>query len=144
MKWNFYENGKYLKPLCFSNGKTQEDVVREILGLIKKGKKVIFVKGICGTGKSAIALNLASHLGKTSIVVPGKNLQAQYKRDYEGKKYFLKQNGEKLKISIITGRNNHKCKFLEDNEKAIPKIKREINANLYDIFEKKRQETKTK
>ena len=121
MKWNLYENEKFLKPLCFSNGKSQEDVVKEVLDLIEKGKKIIFIHGVCGTGKSAIALNLASHLGKTSVVVPGKNLQAQYKRDYEGQKYFLKSNGEKLKISVITGRNNHKCKFLEDNQNAIPK-----------------------
>ena len=39
MKWNLYENKKYLKPLCFSNGKTQEDVVKEILELIKKGRR---------------------------------------------------------------------------------------------------------
>ena len=61
-------------------------------------------------------------------------MQAQYKRDYEGEKYLLKKNGEKLKISVITGRNNHPCKFLENNVNAIPKIRREINARLNDIF----------
>ena len=40
-----------------------------------------------------------------------------------------------LKIRVITGRNNHKCKFLEDNEIVIPKEKKEVNANLNDIFE---------
>jgi len=142
MTWNLYNNDKFLEPLCFSNGKTQEDVVKEVLNLIKEGKKIIFVKGVCGTGKSAIALNIASKLGKSSIVVPGKNLQAQYKRDYEGEKYLLKENGQKLKISIITGRNNHKCKFLEDNKNAIPKIKREINSKLNDIFSGKIYEEK--
>ncbi len=134
MAWNLYKNEEFLKPLCFSNGKTQEDVVKEVLNLISKGKKIIFIHGICGTGKSAIALNIANRLGKSSIVVPGKNLQAQYKRDYESEKYLLKKNGERLKISVITGRNNHRCKFLEDNQNAIPKIKREINAKLNDIF----------
>jgi len=134
MAWGLYKNQKFLKPLCFSNGKTQEDVVKEVLNLINNGKKIIFVHGVCGTGKSAIALNLANELGKSSIVVPGKNLQAQYKRDYEGEKYLLKKNGERLKISVITGRNNHKCKFLEDNVHAIPKIRREINSKLNDIF----------
>jgi len=138
--WNLYENKKFLKPLCFSNGKSQEDVVREVLNLIENGKKIIFIHGVCGTGKSAIALNLASHLGKSSVVVPGKNLQAQYKKDYEGEKYLLKPNGEKLKISVITGRNNHECKFLKDNQNAIPKIKKEINAKLNDIFAGKSQE----
>src|SRR3989344_2918027 len=106
--WNLYEKEKFLEPLKFSNGKTQEEVVKETLDTIKAGHKIIFIHGMCGTGKSAIALNIAREIGKTSIVVPGKNLQAQYKRDYEGDKYLLKNNKEKLKISIITGRNNHK------------------------------------
>jgi len=134
MTWSLYRNNEFLKPLCFSNGKTQEGVVEEILGLIKKGKKIIFVHGICGTGKSAIALNIANRIGKSSIVVPGKNLQSQYKREYEGNTYLLKENGEKLKISVITGRQNHPCKFLKENENVIPRITREINANLQDIF----------
>ncbi|NQV09122.1 DEAD/DEAH box helicase family protein, partial [Candidatus Woesearchaeota archaeon] len=99
--WNLYQNEKFLEPLKFSNGKSQSDVIKEVLDSIKKGHKVIFIKGVCGTGKSAIALNIARKLGKTSIVVPGKNLQTQYKRDYEKEKYLLKDNKEKLKISVI-------------------------------------------
>ena len=140
--WNLYKNGKFLEPLKFSNGKTQEDVVKEVLESIKKGNKIIFIHGVCGTGKSAIALNIARNLGKSSIIVPGKTLQAQYKRDYENNKYLLKNKNEPLKISIITGRNNHKCKFLEDNKNAIPKFKKEINSKLYDIFSGKRKEIK--
>ena len=75
MKWNLYKNEEFLKPLCFSNGKTQEDVVNEVLEAFDKGEKVIFIHGICGTGKSAICLNIAKEMGKTSVVVPGKNLQ---------------------------------------------------------------------
>jgi len=140
--WNLYQNNKFLKPLKFSNGKTQEDIVKEILDLIKKGNKIIFVHGICGTGKSAIALNIARKLGKASIIVPGKNLQNQYKKDYSEQKYLLKDNGDKLKISVITGRNNHTCKFLEDNKNAVPKIKKEINSKLYDIFSGKKEEVR--
>ncbi|PNX46026.1 MAG: hypothetical protein BV456_12835, partial [Thermoplasmata archaeon M8B2D] len=81
--WSLYENGKYLEPLVFSNEKTQEDIVHEVLKEISQGKKVIFIHGACGTGKSAIALNLAKELGRASIIVPGKNLQRQYKKDYE-------------------------------------------------------------
>jgi len=88
---------------------------------------------------SAIALNIASVLGKTSIIVPGKNLQAQYKKDYEETKYLLKPNGAKLKISVITGRKNHKCTFLEDNKNAIPVIKKEINSQLNNIFAPKKE-----
>lgn len=138
--WSLYNKEKFLKPLVFSNNKTQEDVVKEVLKEIDKGIKIIFVRGACGTGKSAIALNLAKELGKTSIVVPGKNLQRQYKHDYEGEKYVLKKNGEKLKINVITGRNNHVCRFLKENKESIPVIKKEVNSKLHDIFEGKRKE----
>jgi len=142
MTWNLYEKGKFLAPLRFSNGKTQEDIVKEVVNSVKEGNKVIFIHGKCGTGKSAIALNIAKELGKSSIVVPSKTLQQQYKRDYEGDKYLLNSKNKKLKISVITGRNNHKCKFLEDNKNAIPSQKQEINSKLYDIFEGKREQLK--
>lgn len=105
--WSLYEKNNSLSPLKFSNGKTQEDIVKEIVDLIKTGKKVIFLHGVCGTGKSAIALNIARSLGKASIVVPIKSLQKQYEEDYMGDKFLLKPNGKKLKIAMITGRNNH-------------------------------------
>jgi len=138
--WSLYEKENYLEPLVFSNGKTQEDVVHEVLDEIKKGERIIFVRGACGTGKSAIALNIAKELGKTSIVVPGKNLQRQYKRDYEENKHVLKKNGERLKISVITGRNNHPCTFLKDGKNSIPVVKKETNLNLHDIFSGRREE----
>ena len=68
MTWSLYErndeggifdySGDLLKPLKFSNGKTQEDIVNDTLDLINKGNRIIFIQGVCGTGKSAIALNL--------------------------------------------------------------------------------------
>src|SRR4030042_251058 len=137
--WSLYQENNFLKPLKFSNGKTQEDVVREVLDSIKEGYKVIFIRGVCGTGKSAIALNIARKIGKTSIVVPGKTLQNQYKNDYEKEKYLANDRGERLKISVITGRNNHKCRFLE--EKNIPIFKEERNLKLNEIFDKKGKET---
>jgi len=140
MTWNLYQGEKFLEPLCFSNQKTQEGIVKEVLDAVEEGHKIIFIHGICGTGKSAIALNIANKLGKTSVVVPGKNLQAQYKRDYENDKFLEKGDGGRLKISVITGRNNHKCKFLEVNKNAIPKIKEEINSKLHDIFSGKKEE----
>ena len=138
--WNLYDKGKFLEPLKFSNGKTQEDIVKEVLEAIKDGHKIIFIHGICGTGKSAIALNVARKLGKSSVIVPGRTLQNQYKRDYEGDKYLLKDDKSKLKIRVITGRNNHRCKFLEDNQNSIPVIKKEINSKLHDIFSGKKEE----
>ncbi|VVB79701.1 Uncharacterised protein [uncultured archaeon] len=138
--WSLYtKDKKFLEPLRFSNGKSQEEIVKEVLESIEQGNKVIFIHGVCGTGKSAIALNIARKLGRTSIVVPGKNLQNQYKADYEESKYLLKENKEKLKIRVITGRNNHVCKFLEDNKQAIPLIRKEDNSKLNDIFEGRRE-----
>lgn len=142
MAWSLYEKGKFLEPLRFSNGKTQEDVVKEVIDSIKEGNKIIFIHGKCGTGKSAVALNIAKELGKSSVVVPSKALQQQYKRDYEENKYLLNNKNKKLKISVITGRNNHICKFLEDNKNAIPSQKQEVNSKLYDIFEGKREKLK--
>jgi Rad3-related DNA helicase len=112
--WSLHEDEKELSPLVFSNGKTQADIVKEVIGAVEQGHKIIFIKGQCGTGKSAIALNLARHFGKTSIVVPIKSLQEQYIRDYGGSKYVL-SNGKKLTIQPILGRQNFKCRYLEEN-----------------------------
>jgi len=139
--WSLFEEKKgvikELVPKRFSNGKTQEDVVNEVVAEVKKGRKVIFVHGVCGSGKSAIALNIARELGKASIVVPIKNLQRQYEKDYMQEKYVLKPNNQKLKISMITGRANHKCTYLMENKKDILLTRiHEKNANLFNIFEK--------
>lgn len=131
--WSLYEDEKELKPLVFSNGKTQEDIVEEVIKAVEEGNKLIFIKGMCGTGKSAIALNLARKFGKTSIVVPIKSLQEQYIKDYSGKKYLI-NNNKKLKISSIVGRQNFKCKFLEENDINDYKYLREKNAKLNSIF----------
>ncbi len=100
-----------LEPLKFSNGKTQEDVVKEILNAIAEGHKLIFIHGMCGTGKSAIALNLARHFKKTSIVVPIKSLQEQYEHDYTKKMFILGKDKKRLKIAMIKGRGNFSCPF---------------------------------
>ena len=100
--WSLYQNGIRLEPLRFSNGKTQEDIVKEIYDLINEGNKIIFLHGACGTGKSAIALNLARVIGKASIVVPVKALQTQYEKDYTSGKYLIKPSGEKMKIALMT------------------------------------------
>lgn len=142
--WNLYQGDEFLNPLKFSNGKTQEDVVKEVLNSIEEGHKIIFINGKCGTGKSAIALHLAKELGRASIVVPIKNLQEQYKADYEGDKYLVKKNGEELKIRVITGRKNHICEFIKGGIKAIPTVKKEIDLKLDYIFEKKGGDLKRK
>tara|TARA_Y100000310_G_scaffold339111_1_gene430793 strand:- start:1401 stop:3299 length:1899 start_codon:yes stop_codon:yes gene_type:complete len=129
--WSLYENGNKLEPLVFSNGKSQEDIVNEIISATEEGFKIIFIRGICGSGKSAIALNLAKHFGKTSIVVPIKSLQEQYIKDYTEKKYVLKDE-KKLKISSILGRKNFECKFLNDT--PAQRVIKEKDSKLSDIF----------
>ena len=135
--WSLYENEKELKPLVFSNGKSQADIVKEVIEAVEQGYKIIFIRGMCGTGKSAIALNLARKLGRTSIVVPIKSLQEQYKKDYSGetgKKQIL-LNGKNLRISSIVGRQNFKCRYLQENDiKFESSITREENAKLTEIF----------
>jgi len=138
----FSYSGDKLDPLKFSNGKTQADVVKEVLKAIEMGNKTIFIKGVCGSGKSALALNLARHFKKTSIVVPIKSLQQQYEEDYTHKKFILKDDNKKLKISVIKGRNNFRCPFLgeraddeflpctiELKDKNIDEIKKFIELN---------------
>jgi len=136
--WSLYEKAgneeKFLEPLVFSNGKNQEDIVKEAVDEIKKGAKVIFIMGVCGTGKSSIALNIAKELGRASIVVPAKALQKQYEKDYTSKKYLLK-NGEKLKLKIITGRQNHACPFLKEGNIEIQKIEKNAKLDELGIFD---------
>src|SRR3989338_4833160 len=125
--WSLYQKENFLKPLKFSNGKTQEDVVKEVLESIKEGNKIIFIHGMCGTGKSAIALNIAKNLGKSSVIVPGKNLQNQYKKDYglsqvrsassasiqsKGDKYLLK---EIFSVDKTDAEEKRKKDFSADN-----------------------------
>ncbi len=107
----FDYTGEELPPKKFSNGKTQGDIVKEVLNAIEQGNKIIFIKGVCGSGKSAMALNIARHFEKTSIVVPIKSLQKQYEDDYTKEKFILKKDNSKLKISVIKGRNNFRCPF---------------------------------
>lgn len=153
MVWSLYEQEKgqerKLEPLIFSNGKNQEDVVKEVLQAIDEGHKVIFIKGVCGTGKSAIALNLAKEIGRASIVVPVKALQKQYEDDYTNKKYLLKENKKKLKIKIITGRVNFACPYLKQEDIDLnTNLIQETNSKLSDFqyllskLEKKQGETR--
>jgi len=143
--WSLFDKKGELKPLVFSNGKNQQDIVKEVVSEIKKGTKIVFIHGVCGSGKSSIALNVAKELGRASIIVPIKNLQRQYETDYMGNKYVLKNNGQRLKISMITGRNNHKCPFYEEKNTEISEAStREVNTSIYDIFKKREEEEERK
>src|SRR3989338_8066443 len=93
------------------------------MAAVDKGEKIIFIKGVCGSGKSAIALNLARHFKKTAIVVPIKSLQDQYEADYTHKNFILKADGSRLKISVLKGRANFPCLFssgVKADDKFLP------------------------
>ena len=112
MSWGLYtQEGTLLPPRTFTNGKTQEDIVGEVLEAVEKGYKIIFIKGMCGSGKSVIALHIAQALGKASVVVPVKYLQQQYTTDYCENMYVADDTGKKLSMTVFTGRNNHPCMF---------------------------------
>ena len=49
--WSLYHEDKFLEPLLFSSGKSQSDVVEEVLKAIEGGHRIIFIHGVCGTGK---------------------------------------------------------------------------------------------
>ncbi|MFH1229619.1 MAG: helicase C-terminal domain-containing protein [Candidatus Aenigmatarchaeota archaeon] len=109
MDWNLYEGKKLLEPLQYSNGKSQLDIVNCIndgFGI----NKFVLLDGICGTGKSPIALHCCANFGKSIIVVPTKHLQDQYQRDYTKKMRVFD-----LKIQFLKGRSNFKCNY-EDNK----------------------------
>ena len=50
-KFNLYDSGERMKALMFSNGLSQGEVVDKVVNLIDEGKKVIFIRGVCGSGK---------------------------------------------------------------------------------------------
>ena len=109
--WNLYREGSLVPPLVYSDGRTQEDVVQEILDLFREGKRIVFLLGAVGTGKSAIALNLLSHFKHGGIVVvPTKVLQKQYADDYCKRNRFKIRSGKGfLRIDEIKGRDNFRC-----------------------------------
>jgi Rad3-related DNA helicase len=120
IEWSLYKKiasdsilrttNKPLEPLKFSNNKTQADITQETINAINKGTKLIFIHGACGSGKSAIALNIAKQFKRASIIVPIKSLQEQYEKDYTQKKCVIKKN-KPLEIAIIKGRMNFRCPF---------------------------------
>lgn len=113
--WSLYklEDGeyKYAPPLRYSTGKTQEDVLEEILEGLEDHDVVLF-RGAVGTGKSAIALHVCKEMGRGVVVVPTKVLERQYARDYGGNLFAIKKDdGSWLSITMFMGRNNFDCPF---------------------------------
>jgi len=112
-EWSLHDKktGKKISPLRYSNGKTQEKVVEEILDALKHDRIVLFRGGV-GTGKSVVALHIVREYGFGNIVVPTKVLEKQYYEDYTNRFYI---NG--LNIKYFMGKNNYRCKFFN---KSVP------------------------
>ena len=80
--WQFRDSkGNGVAPLKYSNGKTQEDVIDELIEAFDD-YDIVFLKGAVGTGKSVIALHLIKYFGKGIITTPTKILEEQYHKDY--------------------------------------------------------------
>ncbi len=110
--WGLYEKGKLCKPRKYSTGKTQEDVIREIIEAFES-YEIVALKGAVGTGKSAIAAHVAAIVGdgKGIIVVPTKVLEDQYYRDYGGRKFEIRLNGRRVNFATVMGRSGFYCPF---------------------------------
>jgi len=110
-------SGNPVAPLKFE-GKTQADVVREIIEAFGSYDVVFFISPT-GTGKSAIAMNvIANAFSAGIIVVPTKHLQKQYYNDFNPETGRFKIPG--IDIRFILGRNNFTC----------PKYNIECSSNL--------------
>lgn len=105
----------------------QDDNVENIDEKTKKIKLLIY-KSCPGSGKSLSLLHIPKEMeGRAIFVTPFKNLQRQYYTDYFiGNKFVRKKDGTRLKVSVFLGRNNFKCKWLEEQYDQQQKI---IEAN---------------
>lgn len=109
-----------LEPLSWKGGNQINNLIK-ILEFFRKNSnttdrtKILIYHSQCGSGKSATLLHVSKYIGRSIIVTPFKNLQRQYSDDYyKGNKFVLKNNGNRLIVSIMTGRANHRCKWLEE------------------------------
>lgn len=126
----FSETSGRLEPLSYSSDKDQLDVIEEILEAFES-HDLVFLKGVVGSGKSVVGIRTALELGRGVVSVPTKVLARQYRNDYQGDKYFLK-DGEKAKISVLEGRSNFTCPFLEKKAEDVVSERRELERKAED------------
>ncbi len=111
MRLNLHDReGRLLEPLRYSSGKTQVDLIEEILEAFREND-VVFLKGVVGSGKSIVGLRTILEFGRGVVSVPTKVLSDQYARSYEHNMYFTNSDGEKAKIGILKGRGNFTCPY---------------------------------
>ncbi|MGQ9788335.1 MAG: helicase C-terminal domain-containing protein [Candidatus Hadarchaeaceae archaeon] len=113
LKFSLYGSEGQLGPRRYSSGKTQSDLIKEIVRAFEDND-IVFLRATVGSGKSAVGLRTIMEFGRGIVSVPTKVLADQYAATYEGEKYFLKDDGTKLKIGILKGRRNFRCKFQMD------------------------------
>ncbi len=113
LEFGLFEGNGSLAPRRYSSGKTQADLINEIVSAFESSD-VVFLKATVGSGKSAIGLRTILEFGRGIVSVPTKILSDQYAAAYEGQKYFRKEDGSKLKIGILKGRRNFRCKLMAD------------------------------
>ncbi len=133
IKWSFYaemqgtDKPVLLSPLEWKGGNQMDNLIK-ILEFYRKFNipdktKILTYKSYPGTGKSAIILHAVKYMGRSIIVTPFKNLQRQYYEDYyKGNKFVLKDDGTRLKVAVMLGRNNFKCRWLEEQYALQQKI----------------------
>ena len=110
LDFRLYGSSGQLEPRRYSSGKTQIDIIEEIVDAFDKND-IVFFKATVGSGKSAVGLRTILEFGRGIVSVPTKVLSDQYASSYEGDKYFIKQDGTKAKIGILKGRRNFRCLY---------------------------------
>ncbi|MFH1820857.1 MAG: helicase C-terminal domain-containing protein [Methanobacteriota archaeon] len=113
LDFGLYQSSGQLEPRRYTSGKTQADMIEEIVDAFGSND-IVFLKATVGSGKSAVGLRTILEFGRGIVSVPTKVLSDQYVAAYEGEKYFMKEDGSKLKIGILKGRRNFRCKLQAD------------------------------
>lgn len=147
VKWAFYthisgtDKTILLDPLTWKSGDQLSDLKKileffENYRMYEHKTKILIYKSTPGSGKSSTLLHVVENLGRGLIVAPFKNLQRQYYNDYFiGDKFVMKKDGSKLRVSVIVGRGNFQCRWLEEQyayqQKLIEESKKEENVGRY-------------
>lgn len=114
MELGLYEDGEKLESLEYSSGKTQTEVVGEILEAFES-HNLVWLDGKVGSGKSVVGIRTALEMGGGTFSVPTKVLSDQYYEDYyAGDKQFMVSGKIPARISVFKGRGNFKCPYLKD------------------------------
>lgn len=80
----------------------QKETIAEIVSALISGSKNVVLEGACGSGKSAIAVTIASILKNAYFITAQKTLQRQYLNDFPD-------------IVDLKGRNAYPCWFMMDH-----------------------------